>query len=75
LSWAIGSTSYKGGEPKDNLLIVNWGSSTPVIYALTDNGSLSGLWDAGRAEETLTPAEWPEASRECVLSEAVDGYF
>ena len=58
LSWAIGSTSYKGsGTLKDNLLIVNWGSPTPVIYALTDDGSLSGLWDAGRGEETLTPAE------------------
>ena len=58
LSWAIGSTSYKGsGTLKDNLLIVNWGSPTPVIYALTDNGSLSGLWDAGRGEETLTPTE------------------
>jgi hypothetical protein len=56
LSWVIGSTSYKGGGAlEDNLLIVNWGSSTPVIYALTDDGKLSGLWDAGRGEETLTP--------------------
>jgi hypothetical protein len=58
LRWAIGGTTYKGsGTLKDNLLIVNWGSSTPVIYALTDDGILSGLWDAGRGEETLTPTE------------------
>ena len=64
LSWAIGSTSYKGsGTLKDNLLIVNWGSPTPVIYALTDDGSLSGLWDAGRGEETLRPpSDGKEAS-------------
>jgi hypothetical protein len=56
LSWAVGNTSYEGsGTLKDNFLIVDWGSSTPVIYALTDEGSLSGLWDAGRGEETLTP--------------------
>ena len=56
LVWAIGSTSYAGnGTLKDNLLIVDWGSSTPVIYALTEDGSLVGLWAAGRGEETLTP--------------------
>jgi hypothetical protein len=56
LRWAIGTTSYKGsGTLQDNLLIVSWGSSTPVIYALTEHGSLSGLWDAGSGEETLTP--------------------
>jgi hypothetical protein len=56
LSWAIGSTSYQGrGSLRNNLLIVDWGSSTPVIYALTGDGRLSGLWDAGRGEEILTP--------------------
>jgi len=56
LSWTVGSTSYEGnGTLKDNLLIVDWGSSTPVIYALTEDGSFVGLWAAGRGEETLTP--------------------
>jgi hypothetical protein len=58
LRWTVGSTSYKGsGTLENNLLIVNWGSSTPVVYALAEDGSLSGLWEAGRGEETLTPAE------------------
>jgi len=58
LRWRVGSTSYKGsGTLKDNLLIVNWGSSTPVVYALAQDGSLTGLWDAGRGEEILTPEQ------------------
>ena len=58
LRWNVGSTSYKGsGTLEKNLLIVNWGSSTPVVYALAEDGTLSGLWEAGRGEETLTPAE------------------
>ena len=58
LRWNVGSTSYKGsGTLENNLLIVNWGAATPVVYALAEDGSLSGLWEAGRGEETLTPAE------------------
>jgi hypothetical protein len=58
LSWKIGSTSYHGsGTLQDNLLTVNWGGSTPVVYALADDGSLTGLWDAGHGEETLTPEQ------------------
>ena len=35
LNWRIGSTSYQGsGTLAGNLLIVDWGSSTPVVYAL-----------------------------------------
>jgi hypothetical protein len=56
LSWSVGSSSYKGsGTLQGNILTVNWGSSTPVVYALTEDGSLTGLWDAGFGEETLTP--------------------
>ena len=56
LSWQVGSTSYRGkGTLKGNLLTVDWGSSTPVVYALAEDGSLTGLWDAGQGEETLTP--------------------
>ena len=58
LSWKVGSTSYKGsGTLTGNVLTVNWGSSTPVVYALAEDGSLSGLWDAGLGEETLTPEQ------------------
>jgi hypothetical protein len=41
----------------DNLLTVDWGSTTPIIYALADDGSLTGLWDSGHGEETLTPEQ------------------
>ena len=56
LSWEVGSSSYEGsGTLAGNLLTVEWGSSTPVVYALGSDGSLTGLWDAGKGEETLTP--------------------
>jgi hypothetical protein len=56
LSWEVGSSSYEGnGTLAGNLLTVDWGSSTPVVYALGSDGSLAGLWDAGKGEETLTP--------------------
>ncbi len=58
LSWQVGGTSYRGsGTLKDNVLTVNWGSSTPVVYALAEDGSLTGLWNAGLGEETLTPEQ------------------
>jgi hypothetical protein len=56
-NWQVGSTSYRGvGTLDGNVMIVNWGAQTPVIYALGTDGVLRGLWDAGKAEETLTPA-------------------
>jgi formylglycine-generating enzyme required for sulfatase activity len=54
--WRIGNSSYYGdGVFKDNILTVEWGSTTPAVYALSANGGLKGLWDAGEGEETLTP--------------------
>jgi hypothetical protein len=56
LAWRVGSTSYRGtGTMTNNVLTVDWGSSTPVIYALAADGSLKGLWEAGRGEETAVP--------------------
>jgi hypothetical protein len=58
LSWRVGSSSYEGnGTLAGNLLTVEWGSLTPVVYALAADGTLTGLWDAGRGEETLTPGD------------------
>jgi hypothetical protein len=57
LSWKIGSSALKGtGKLDGSLLTVDWGSATPVVYALGADGTLSGLWDAGEGEEVLTPA-------------------
>ena len=57
LSWKIGSSSnYEGnGELRGNILIVDWGDSTPVVYAVGENGRLVGLWRSGLGEETLIP--------------------
>jgi Caspase domain len=58
LTWQVGSSRYEGdGKLASNLLTVDWGASTPVVYALKPDGSLAGLWDAGKGEETLTPEE------------------
>ena len=58
LSWDVGDSSYEGnGTLSGNLLTVDWGSATPVVYALGADGSLTGLWDAGKGEETLTPEQ------------------
>lgn len=56
LDWKIGKDVYQGtGTLDGNLLSVDWGSATPVVYALAADGSLKGLWAAGTGEETLTP--------------------
>jgi uncharacterized caspase-like protein len=55
LSWKVGDSEYQGeGSFAGNLLTVNWGSTTPIVYAL---GSRMGLWDGGHGEETLTPEQ------------------
>lgn len=55
LEWRVGSSTYRGtGTLNGNVLVVDWGASTPVIYALSSDGTLKGLWDGGRATENLT---------------------
>ena len=55
--WRVGQSSYRGtGTLDGNVLVVNWGSATPVIYSLGADGTLRGLWAAGRGAEILTPA-------------------
>ena len=57
LKWEVDDgTQYEGeGKLVDNLLTMDWGGTTPMVYALADDGSLTGLWESGHAEETLTP--------------------
>lgn len=55
-AWKTGSTAYRGtARRQGNLLIVDWGSEMPMIYALNPDGTLKGLFDAGRGSETLMP--------------------
>jgi uncharacterized caspase-like protein len=57
IKWKVGSKGYRGiGERDGNLLTVDWGAATPVVYALADGGTLRGLWGNGKGEEVLTPA-------------------
>ena len=57
LDWRVGQSSYRGiGTLDGNVLVVNWGSTTPVIYSLGADGTLSGLWAAGHGSEILTPS-------------------
>src|SRR4029079_14685434 len=54
--WRVGQSAYRGtGTLDGNVLTVNWGS-TPVVYSLSVDGILRGLWSAGRGAEVLTPA-------------------
>jgi hypothetical protein len=56
LDWKVGSSNYRGsGTLASNVLTVDWGDETPVIYALNPDGTLSGLWKGGDGEETLIP--------------------
>ena len=55
-SWKIGSSAYKGrGVLSNGIMVVNWGDTQPVIYAVRSDGSLSGLWSSGQASEVATP--------------------
>lgn len=56
-AWQTGPTSYKGtGTREGNVMIVNWGSTMPMLYALNPDGTMTGLWDAGRGNELATPS-------------------
>jgi len=55
LIWTVGTDSYRGvGELDGNVLTVDWGGKTPVVYAIMADGHLKGLWAAGRGAEELT---------------------
>ncbi|MES0810236.1 caspase family protein [Roseibium sp. SCPC15] len=54
LIWQVGADSYRGvGALEGNVLTVDWGDTTPVVYALTGDGVLQGLWSGGRGSENL----------------------
>ncbi len=56
--WKIGNSTYSGvGSLLGDMLTVDWGSQYPVIYTVSQDGRLVGLWDNGRATETLVPVQ------------------
>jgi len=57
IDWTVGGKRYSGtGTLTGNVLTVDWGDATPVVYALASDGSLRGLWGNGNGEDVLTPA-------------------
>ncbi len=55
LDWKVGRDAYHGeGKLEGGILIVQWGGDTPVVYALTGDNELKGLWAGGGGEETLS---------------------
>ncbi len=56
--WKVGRDAYHGeGKLEDGIVTVHWGTQTPVVYALTGNNELKGLWSNGGGEETLSLEE------------------
>ena len=56
VAWHFGADGYGGkGTLNGNVLVVDWGQTSPAVYALQADGSFVGLWDSGAGEETLTP--------------------
>ena len=57
LDWWIGTQRFSGSGQRDGRwLRVDWGSNSPVIYTLTGEGTLDGVWADGSATELLIPA-------------------
>lgn len=55
ITWQIGADTFSGQGPLDNgRFVVDWGDTTPVIYTVNSDLSLSGTWASGAASETLT---------------------
>lgn len=54
--WQVGADTFQGQGPlNEGRFVIDWGDTTPVIYTVTPDLTLSGTWAGGRASETLTP--------------------
>lgn len=57
IGWRIAGQKFSGhGRLNGNVLTINWGDTTPVVYAVLPNGVLQGTWSNGKATDVLTPA-------------------
>ncbi|ARQ02231.1 caspase family protein [Pseudorhodoplanes sinuspersici] len=51
-TWNVRGTVFRGTGTRDgNLITVDWGSATPIIYALTDDGYMIAIYAGGRSLE------------------------
>jgi hypothetical protein len=50
--WTISGKTFDGTGTRDgNLITVDWGSATPIVYALTDDGYMIAIYAGGRSIE------------------------
>lgn len=50
--WTIQDKTFEGTGTRDgNLITVDWGSATPIVYALTDDGYMVAIYAGGRSIE------------------------
>lgn len=55
ITWQVGADTFSGQGPLDNgRFVIDWGDTTPVIYTVNSDLSLTGSWAGGAASETLT---------------------
>ncbi|MGB3245542.1 MAG: hypothetical protein WBB25_13490 [Sulfitobacter sp.] len=56
INWTVGNQSYAGsGVLSGQVLMINWGQPTPVVYVVMPSGALHGTWNDGTALERLVP--------------------
>jgi len=55
--WSVANQTFTGtGVLNGNVISVDWGQDSPVIYQVGPTGVLNGTWSNGRATEVLTPS-------------------
>ena len=56
ITWEIAGRRFEGqGVVQGDQITVDWGDTTPVIYVILDDGTLSGTWAGGQGSDVLTP--------------------
>jgi hypothetical protein len=57
-NWRVGRDTFRGsGKLNGRTLTINWGQSSPVIYRVLNDGTLSGKWARGTGSEDLEKIE------------------
>ncbi|MBV7408052.1 hypothetical protein [Maritimibacter sp. DP1N21-5] len=56
VNWTVGTSSYSGTGPiNGDVVTIDWGAASPVVYVVMPDGELHGTWADGAALEKLTP--------------------